>query len=56
MPVDNIVARPLILGDSGAEYRYPVARQQSRDETEILNTSNLLLRPNCLSPQKTKTR
>ena len=31
--IANIVARPLVWRDSSAEYCYPVARQQSRDET-----------------------
>ena len=30
----NIVARPLVWRDGSAEYCYPVARQQSRDETD----------------------
>ena len=36
----NIVARLLVWRDSSAEYYYPVARQQSRDETDTDLTYN----------------
>src|SRR5262245_31184066 len=39
----NIVARPLVWRDSSAEYYYPVARQQSRDETDTLDVGVAIL-------------